>query len=240
MPNSTDRADGTAGAVGSYRVVEAVGADGPTDAAFLPRHAITVRPADSPITEPLPKLGGRPTWLDTPTWPLGARSGAPMMFIGQVPIPGRHSRLAYLFMTDDDDGMAEGYLPEAGDTALLIQPGGRIPRFVKTVDRPTGPTLWRRGTTWSHKIHVELHIDLTPLDPAADLAMPSSYLGGRPMFWQPTAVEVSRPWRFFFQLGCGDDNYKSTSYTLNFGEGGTGYAFLSPDHLESRFYWDCI
>jgi hypothetical protein len=50
---------------------------------------------------------------------------------------------------------------------------------------------------------------------------------------------VSRAWRFFFQLdGCEgwDDD---EPYTLNFG-GGTGYAFISEDGLEGRFYWNCV
>ena len=29
------------------------------------------------------------------------------------------------------------------------------------------------------------------------------------------------------------------AFALNFG-GGTGYAFLSPDEREGRFYWDCV
>jgi hypothetical protein len=54
-------------------------------------------------------------------------------------------------MTDDDDCMAEGYMVEAGDTALLIQPGGRIPPFITVTGDATGPSLWRRGATWIQK-----------------------------------------------------------------------------------------
>lgn len=215
-----------------------------------------------PITENIGKLGGQPIWLDTPTWPIGASTGEPMMFIGQIPVPGE-ARMAYLFMTDDDDGMAAGYTADAGDTALLIQPGGRVPAFMRTTREPIGPSLWRRGATWTEKIPVELHIDLAPLDVAEearletaidaqeseragifldvpeDLPCIVSYVGGRPHFWQPTCIDVDDNWRFFFQLDGGDEGCDSTSYTLNFG-GGTGYAFLSPDHLEGRFYWDCV
>lgn len=188
-----------------------------------------------------------------------------MMFIGQLPIPGPTTRLAYLFMTDDDNCMAEGYDPESGDTALLVQPGGRVPSFITTVNRPVGPSLWRRGTTWDEKIPTELLVELAPMDSdderridaaIADQdaaragifntnfdevdALPESYLGGRPLLWQPLNIEVGEPWQFLFQLDCGDDGYDSATYTLNFGESGTGYGFLSPDHLEGRFYWDCI
>jgi len=67
---------------------------------------------------------------------------------------------------------------------------------------------------------------------------PVSCAGGRPRFWQPH-IRVSQAWRFFFQLdGCEarDDHEPST---LNPG-GGTGYAFLSEDGLEGRFYRDSV
>lgn len=242
----------------------APGPHGPTGAAFGPRRRISTRTAPSPITEPVAKLGGRPVWLERPTWPIGACTASPMMFIGQMPIPGAAARMAYLFMTDDDDCNATGFMPEGGDTALLVQPGGRIPAFVRTASEAAGPSLWRRGSSWWEKIPVELRVDLSPLEPAderlleaaidaqdsdragaiglspEDCPLPGSHLGGRPHFWQPACVEVDDDWQFFFQLECGDDGYDSTSFTLNFGEGGTGYAFLSPDHLEGRFYWDCM
>ena len=239
----------------------------PTDAAFLPRRAIALSPAAAPATALRAKLGGQPRWLEAPTWPLAAVDGEPMTFVAQFPVPGAGARMAYLFLAQDDDCMASGYTADGGDTALIIQPGGRIPDFVATVARATGPTLWRRGPSWWDKIPVELEAELIAVEPAEELrieqeadrqdaeragdhsfpmpddfATPGSYVGGRPLFWQPGCVgeEIQSPWQFFFSLDSCPDEEGSAAYWVNFGEGGTGYAFLSPDHLEGRFFWDCI
>lgn len=67
-----------------------------------------------------------------------------------------------------------------------------------------------------------------------DVLSPRSYFGGKLSCWQPQ-IEVPAPWRFFFQL----DGWDGEPYALNFG-GGAGYAFLSHDKREGRFYWDCV
>ncbi|MFD8704780.1 hypothetical protein ACFV1W_19515 [Kitasatospora sp. NPDC059648] len=119
-------------------------ATGPHDAAFLPRLELSARPAERPITEPVPKLGGEPCWLAEPSWPLSPDTGEPMVFIGQFPVPGAEERLAYLFLAEVD-GVMGGLDPEAGDGVLLVQPGGRIPPFAVIGPPGTrGRTLWRR------------------------------------------------------------------------------------------------
>ncbi|MEU4423315.1 hypothetical protein AB0F81_22030 [Actinoplanes sp. NPDC024001] len=231
---------------------------GPFDQWLTPRREMSWRPGSAAISEPIAKLGGQPFWLDEPFWPVSASSGDPMTFIGQFPAPGG-AALAYLFLSDADGS----YDPDGGENALIVQPGGRIPSFLKGENRRTGPSLWRRGTDWNDRVPVELHIDLRPPDPATlpvyerQLAEQDAerrgeplepdenaylekrdYLGGRPVFWQPWAVEeIGESWRFFFQLdgaeGSGDD-----AFALPYG-GGTGYAFLSEDQREGRFFWDC-
>jgi hypothetical protein len=223
---------------------------------------MTFRPAASPVRDPVAKLGGQPLWLDRPCWPSSAALKVPMMFVGQFPIPGNDVRLAYLFVTDDPHGMAETYDPDGGENALLVQPGGRIPDFLATTATSTGPALWRRGATWEEHVPVELRIETSPLDPAAEQVLetriarleaerggtflevtgtstspPYSYLGGKPRTWQ-SQVPVPAPWRFFFQLD-GSEGWDGEPYALNFG-GGTGYAYLSHDEREGRFHWDCV
>jgi hypothetical protein len=143
-----------------------------------------------------------------------------------------------------------------------VQPGGRIPRFRVGTATGDGPSLWRHGATWAEKVPVELHVDLSALseadgraldeeiawqeaerngifrDPPEHDRLPSrSYVGGKPLFWQADAG-VAEPWQFFYQLD-GGEGWGDEPYALNFG-GGSGYAFLSPDEKEGRFYWDCV
>ncbi|GIF63946.1 hypothetical protein Ais01nite_19810 [Asanoa ishikariensis] len=115
------------------------------------------RPTSHPIDQPVPKLGGQPVWLDEPFWPVSGQFGIPMTFVGQFPLPGAGLRMTYLFVTQDDLCLATTFEPEGGESALLVQPGGRVPWFVKGVAERTGPTLWRRGDQWTDRIPVELH-----------------------------------------------------------------------------------
>ncbi|HJP74159.1 MAG TPA: hypothetical protein VJ914_07820 [Pseudonocardiaceae bacterium] len=241
--------------------------DGPdqpvlTEILFADRLELSFQPADAPIREPRAKLGGQPVWLDAPSWPVSRELATPMCFVGQFPIPGSGGRIAYLFITDDPDGTLPTFEPEGGENALLVQPGGRIPDFLTTTAAATGPSLWRRGTDWDDHVPVELHVGVAELDPAEEAALdaeiaaqeaeiagialeipetdvlsPRSYVGGKPCFWQPHLV-LGPPWRFFFQLD-GAEGWDDDAYALNFG-GGTGYAYLSPDGIEGRFYWDCV
>jgi hypothetical protein len=228
----------------------------------MPRLRMSFRPAPAPIRQPVAKLGGQPVWLDDPFWPISQASGRPMTFVGQFPIPGPELRMTYLFVTQDDRAVAETYAPDAGENALIVQPGGRIPRFLVGCATGDGPSLCRRGTTWAEMVPVELHVDLSALGgadgraldeeiawqeaerngifrdpPEHDRLPPRSYVGGKPLFWQ-VHVGVPGPWQFFFQID-GGEGWGDEPYALNFG-GGTGYAFLSPDEKEGRFYWDCV
>jgi len=241
--------------------------DGPGDAWLLPRLQMRMAPVDTPIRTPRAKLGGQPVWLEQPTWPVSASLGTPMMFVGQIPIPGEAASLAYLFVTEDPQGGAATFAPTAGENALLVQPGGRIPSFVATTNSATGPSLWRRGRTWDDKVDVELAVDLVVPDPVAEAAldeeiawqeaerageMPdlpescdadvpalTSYVGGKARLWQGDFEGIPVGWRFHFQLDGGEGHDPDDPYVLNFG-GGSGYAFLAPDLREGRFFWDCV
>jgi hypothetical protein len=237
-------------------------AAGPFDRWLTPRLEMSWRPGTASIDRPITKLGGQPFWLDQPFWPVSRRSGAPMTFIGQFSLPGSGVGMAYLFLSDEEDGTFE---LEGGENALIIQPGGRVPPFVSGETRRAGPALWRRGMDWNERVPVELHIDLhVPSESTAaaferevvyqDAARRGvsveedgdradvgcrSYVGGEPLFWQPWApVEMGASWRFFFQLD-GAEGWGEDAFALNFG-GGTGYAFLSQDQREGRFFWDCV
>lgn len=244
-------------------VVEQTGVSGvdPGSAWLKPRRQMVFVPVAAPITDVRAKLGGQPVWLDQAQWPLSRTDGEQMMFIGQFPIPGGVERMAYLFMTDDG-GLYPTWGAEDGENALIVQPGGRVPVFIETVESATGPSLWKRGPEWDAGPPVELRVDLVPLDTEVERGLeleadyceaerngfpaqfpervtlaPRSYVGGRPVLWQPhLPMPVTGNWRFFFQIDGFDDWGEPA---LSFG-GGTGYAFLSRDCLEGRFAWDCV
>lgn len=240
-------------------------ADGPYDAWLTPRLEMTWRTSATRIVDSVAKIGGQPVWLDKPFWPVSAASGVPMTFVGQFPLPGPKARMSYLFIAQDDDTTLT-FEPESGENALLVQPGGRVPSFVTGIGAGTGPSLWRRGTTWTERVPVELYVDAHPADLTTQRAVEReaarqasarreelldldgdrdedwvscrSYMGGPPLFWQPWTTHIDPSWRFLFQLD-GAEGIEEDAYALNFG-GGTGYAFLTADEREGRFLWDSV
>ncbi|MFJ1706313.1 hypothetical protein [Kitasatospora sp. NPDC088346] len=192
-------------------------------------------PAEQPISDPVAKFGGEPVWLAEPTWPLDPGSGEPLVFIGQFPVPGQELRLAYLFL-DEEDIVMGGTDPERGDAVLLVQPDGRIPSFAVIGPPGTrGRTLWRWGPD-DAEIPVEWRIDLQPVPPLLGAEEPRDHLGGAARYPNECA-RVGSPWQFLFRIsdaGEGEDD----PYFLNFGYG-FGFAFVSPDRREGRFYWEC-
>lgn len=176
--------------------------------------------AAGPVLEPVSKLGGQPVWLGEPQWPLSGELSAPMRFLGQIALPGDVLSMAYLFMTDDEEDVDDTWDAEAGENALLIQPGGRVPSFLETVAAATGPTLDRE-------------LLAVPGD-GADLAeVMTTRIGGEPT-WLQSPEDPGAGWNFAFQLDAED-----ADGMVNFGDGGVGYAFVSSDRREGRFYWQC-
>ncbi|MGY4393992.1 hypothetical protein [Streptomyces sp. TE12347] len=235
-------------------------ATGPYDAAFLPRVRMSFRAAREPVTEPVSKFGGQPVWLDGPAWPVHPRSGEPLVFIGQFRVPGDEVRLAYLFLHEEGMDMA-GTAPEDGEAVVLVQPGGRTPSFASVGAPGTrGRTLWRWGPD-EEEVPVEWLTDLTPIPPELDEAAnqaaafarylrgegpdvevpdgqwPEDFLGGEALYPNHQAFGVDPGWLFLCQFQDRGEA-KDDPFFLNFGYG-SGFLFLSSDHLEGRFMWDC-
>ncbi|GAB3001017.1 hypothetical protein GCM10023080_078540 [Streptomyces pseudoechinosporeus] len=183
-------------------------------------------PTPAAVSEPCTKLGGQPVWLDTPQWPLSARSGAAMRFLAQFRIDqatgAGATTMAYLFMADDPDRTWE---PEGGENALLIQPGGRLPGFLQICRAATGPALDGEfiagppaGTT-DENLH--------------------QFLGGPGVAprWLQGDERPGPGWWLLAQLDSGSGAQPVRQ--LSFGGDGVGYAFVSPDGREGRFLWQC-
>ncbi|MFC4062932.1 hypothetical protein ACFOWE_32020 [Planomonospora corallina] len=185
-------------------------------------YRLVLSKADAPILEPVTKLGGQPVWVDEPQWPLSTELGTPMMFLGQFRLPGEEVRMAYLFMTDDEEDHVDGtWESEQGENALIVQPG-RVPSFITVTDDAEGPTMSE-----------DLAVELVPASPAELEEGWDNRLGGSPT-WVQGEEYPPGDWSFLLQLNDGGE-----FYGVNFGDAGVGYGFLSADGREGRFLWQC-
>src|ERR1700722_13476413 len=160
---------------------------------FMPdRLNIEFIPAGKPTTEFVTKFGGQPCWIGIPEWPLGKTTGKPMTFVCQIDLTNSlfgdvKAKMAYLFMADDPT--SETWDPNAGDNAVIIQPG---PNAARTAAMETGPSIQQRvpvrKATWldyllgrsprSALTPCEFNVKLTPetdpefMDESAMFALP--------------------------------------------------------------------
>jgi uncharacterized protein (TIGR02996 family) len=146
------------------------------------------------VTEPVTKFGGQPVWVAGPAWPL-ATGGEPMQFVCQVAVPAFFGpplagKMVYVFALYPDFENWEEFCgtitpldPEAGDNAVVIQPGGDPPaptwvlpvgakgqrrrgRPICVAAQATGPTLYdRKGRPgeWLVELKPGADPDYTPI-----------------------------------------------------------------------------
>lgn len=189
----------------------------------MTRRHFTVVPVDGRVVEPVLKLGGQPVWLEKPQWPTSLEYDEPMTFIGQFPVP--HG-LAYLFMTRAADYAPYTAEPEGGENAVIVQPDGRLPLLRRTmrddpapqrvVEQAEGPTA-----APDHRL-----IQVAP-EGEGEL----QFVEGEPE-WLQGDETPGDGYRLVAQLAA-----ELLPFEVNFGDGGVGYVFLSPDGREGRFLW---
>src|SRR5215217_3203955 len=87
-----------------------------------------------PISEPVTKFGGQPTWLEEPQWPMndGWDPPRPMRFLAQIALDPQifgtiPAKMAYVFIThgdfDDPDFFDPDIcFPDEGANAVILQP----------------------------------------------------------------------------------------------------------------------
>lgn len=217
-------------------------------------------PSDSPIDTPVTKFGGHPVWLEEPQWPLSASSGNPMQFIGQIALdplifPDAEGKVAYLFMTGDDEDDAETWDPDGGDNAVIIQPGGILHVPVAPLRR--GPALLAMveedGEEYMipspHEYTVQLSRAENPdfvseiqrqdwdeatNDQYAEQLM-GNKIGGTPCFLQYDEFPPGEEnWQLLLQLDSTD-----VPFYINFGDAGVAYAFINQDATLGKMLWQC-
>jgi hypothetical protein len=113
---------------------------------MIKRETIEFVESRSPLAAPVTKFGGQPVWIGDPQWPLSKSTGNPMRFIGQIAMESR--RMAYVFMTDEEQFVDGTWDPDGGENAVILQPGINT---AKTAALTGGPTLYRMVKKLFHK-----------------------------------------------------------------------------------------
>ncbi|MEJ3748983.1 hypothetical protein WEI85_37665 [Actinomycetes bacterium KLBMP 9797] len=201
--------------------------------------------AEAPVTEPVTKFGGQPTWLAEPQWPLSAAWGTPMRFLCQIALDPEFAgdgpgRLAYVFVThgdhgrDADDFDPDVILPDGGENAVIVQPGAFAG---PTSPLASGPTLYHKdGSPAEYTVDLVRGEDPAALSSDAYLALPAdereSYfdtvdhdkVGGTAVLLHEHDWPAGGPWRLLLRLAT---NW--TPFFLNLGAAPVAFAFLSAD-----------
>ncbi len=177
--------------------------------------------ANSPKT----KFGGQPDWLGEPQWPISPELEGPMRFIAQIALgdvfPEHDGKMAYIFMTEDDEEYIDGtWEPDGGENAVIIQPSGVCSS--KTEALSSGPSREEFGVEI-----IESQIEEDELG--------GSRIGGVPEFMQDEEYpEPKENWTFLAQIdSC------SLPFEVNFGDAGIAYVFVNKAVTEGKFLWQC-
>ncbi|MET7668360.1 hypothetical protein [Micromonospora luteifusca] len=206
---------------------------------------VDYRGAETPVTEPITKFGGQPTWLGPPQWPVSAAWGTPMRFLCQIVLepeligddPGR---LAYVFVThgghgrDADEFDPDVILADGGENAVVVQPG----TFAgPTVPLASGPTLYHDdGSPAEYTVDLVRDEDPEPLLSDVYLALSSEdrdryvqaidydKVGGTALPLDPDDWPAGGPWRPLLRLAT-----IWTPFYLNLGAAPVALASLSAD-----------
>ncbi len=184
-------------------------------------HFVEYEPSGSAKT----KFGGQPDWLVEPQWPISQVLKKPMSFIAQIALsdvfPEHAGKVAYIFMTEDDDVYIDGtWEPDSGENAVIIQPSGEYLAYTEALD--SGPAPAEFGVEI-----VETEIEEDELD--------GSRVGGKPEFMQGDEYpEPKEKWRFLCQLdSC------TLPFEVNFGDAGIAYVFIDESATVGKFLWQC-
>ena len=189
------------------------------------------------------KFGGQPDWVTTPEWPVSKTTGHPMRFVCQINLRDiglndTEAELAYLFMTDEEEYVDGTWEPDGGENAIVLQPGDN--KF-KTEKHVTGPTLYNMVEVPGNERLIPkdfaCSVGLTELpdnDTEADETEFKNKIGGQPNFLQGEEFPSDEKWHLLLQLDSA-----SVPFSINFGDAGVGYGFISDDKKRAKFLWQC-
>lgn len=213
-------------------------------------------PADLPITEHVTKFGGQPTWVEAPQWPLSRQTGRPMRFLAQVALEtpvftASGGKMAYVFMTDEEEYVEGTWEPDGGENAIVVQPGVFAG---PTTDTATGPSLYRmaeaagqarlvpEAVEFSAELRTAEEPDYQPESArgtwtderfeAYAQALEGNKLGGAPIFLQGDEFPAGDEWKLLLQLDS-----TAVPFHVNFGDAGIAYAFIDSQERRGKLLW---
>jgi uncharacterized protein YwqG len=222
------------------------------------RESIEFIESREPIVALVTKFGGQPVWVGEPQWPLSKSTGNPMRFICQIAIDPAlanvgSARMAYLFMTDEEEYVDGTWEPDGGENAVILQPGQITvptksvtdgPTLYRMVKKPLGQRLVPEPCEFSVTLNMGEDPDFVDEPERANwdqakwqtyaAALDGNKIGGSPIFLQNTEFPGLGRWRLLLQL----DSSK-VPFFANFGDAGVGYLFLSENGQTAKFLWQC-
>ena len=188
------------------------------------------------------KFGGQPDWLGIPQWPLSREAGTPMKFIGQIDLSDPVYRefnidpkMAYIFMTEEDEFIDETFLYDGGENAVIIQPDGTN-EYVIINNQSTGPTHSAKEyfPTFTGELLQPPYSDDSSYDEVVDFLYGHGHLGGYPCFIQGEEYPGNPDdWFLLAQMDGG------LPFEVNFGDDGNGYVFMHKNGRQGAFLWQC-
>lgn len=188
-------------------------------------------------------FGGQPDWLTTPEWPVSKATGRPMRFICQINLQSIEmqdieAKMAYLFMTDDEEYVDGTWEPDGGENAIVLQPMNN--KSIAEV-HSWGPTLYEMieipGKDKLEPRDFECSVELDELresDLQSDELEIKNKLGGHPDFLQFEEYPSDEKWHLLIQLDS-----TSVPFYINFGDAGVGYGFINEEGTIAKFLWQC-
>lgn len=186
-------------------------------------------PVNEKIDKPITKFGGQPNWCVELNWPLSRETGNPMRFICQILLDNRlfpdgENKVAYIFMTDEEDFVNGTWEPDSGENAVIIQSFSNTSQHNTVKDSLVGPTL---------EAEYEVKCSFVQENPEGSEEY-GNKIGGEPDFIQGEEYPDGEGWQLLLQLDSTE-----TPFEINFGDAGIGYAFINKDCTEGKFLWQC-
>ena len=214
--------------------------------------------SDTPIEVRATKFGGQPNWYEKPEWPISRETNNPMRFICQIELdeenfPGSKAKMAYLFMTDEEEYVDGTWEADGGENAIILQPG--TPK-IPVIEMREGPTLRKyvevSGYERLQPFDVEYLVEFKTVcdDPYAPEETRSEWndeqfgkyasslegnkISGTPIFLQYDEFPEGESYQLLLQLDS-----TQVPFDINFGDAGIGYGFINKDGTTGKFLWQC-